>query len=273
MCSRGRGRAVLACLVVVMALLACTGGAAATIGARMSPATDAGVSSASSTAKKVYWDPAVHIGPAFLYEPTLVAISEDGAVSVQRLRWRGWGSAMANGSGFAEVNNCTPDCASGRYASTPVAIRLSDVAELDGHLIYRCAQVTSSVSDVRNSLGGCVGGAGASPTSYNCIEPEGAAVYCCITNSVALGRVSDLKRISVDTACDVVRKLVAWLEIDHHSEEFHRCTGGVPGEPVLLIHSFDGYSVKLGRSAGVAMSRAHSSFEAAGFSDWPVGCD
>ncbi len=98
---------------------------------------------------------------------------------------------------------------------------------------------------------------------------------CCIHNSVALGRVSDRKGISVGTACDVVRKLVAWLAIDHHTATFYRCTAGVPGTPVLLTHSFDGYSVRLGTQGGVELSRRHrhSSFVTEGFSDWPVDCD
>jgi hypothetical protein len=118
----------------------------------------------------------------------------------------------------------------------------------------------------------CTAGARATLASYKCVEPEGAGTSCCIHNTVGIGRVSDRKGISAATACDVVRKLVAWLKIDHHTEKFYRCTAGVPGTPVVLTHSFDGYSVKL-RQGSVELSRRHSSFVTAGFSDWPVSCD
>ena len=116
-------------------------------------------------------------------------------------------------------------------------------------------------------------GAQAGQTSYKCVESEGAGVSCCVHDVVALGRISDRKGISVAAACGVTRKLVAWLKIDDHTEKFYRCTAGVPGAPVLLSHSFDGYAVKLGRQGGVELSRRHSSFVTEGFSDWPVGCD
>ena len=41
--------------------------------------------------------------------------------------------------------------------------------------------------------------------------------------------VMNVEHMSAGAACQVVRTLEAWLEIDHHSDEFYRCTGERPG--------------------------------------------
>lgn len=174
-------------------------------------------------------------------------------------------ATLANGEGVRQL------C---RVKRRPTGIRRSSSLESCRMELRRASRrVAIAVITISAILAICTAGARAMPTSFTCVEPEGAGVSCCIHNNVALGRVSYRERISVATACDVVRQLVAWLGIDQHTAKFYRCTAGVPGTPVLLTHSFDGYSVRLGRQGGVELSRRHSSFVTEGFSDWPVDCD
>jgi hypothetical protein len=166
-CSHGRGRAVLACLVVVMALLACTGGAAATVQGRF-PATGAGVASASSAPQKVYFDLGLLGGlGGFAIEPKVVLYSADGSHALENRRWSGWGSASAHGSGLDSVNNCTPQCADGHWQSRPVMITLSGFGKVDGHLVYWCTAATGS-SPAGGSTGSCSAGAAASLARSPC---------------------------------------------------------------------------------------------------------
>jgi hypothetical protein len=39
----------------------------------------------------------------------------DGNFSVQHLKWTGWGESFAAALGDAQLNDCTPNCASGHF--------------------------------------------------------------------------------------------------------------------------------------------------------------
>jgi hypothetical protein len=96
------------------------------------------------------------------------------------------------------------------------------------------------------------------------------ALHYCIAKSVALGVVSDLEHVSVRTACDVVRKFVAWSDEGRH--KVVDCpSGNFVGTGTLVIHTFDGYRLSIKES--LVMSRGPSSFRVSGYDGWPVGCD
>jgi hypothetical protein len=96
----------------------------------------------------------------------------------------------------------------------------------------------------------------------------------CIPGTNALGFIDMHRSVSLGTACREVRKFVAWLDQDHHSSALYRCTAGVPGTPILVMHSLDGYRLSVGEGGGgLVLAKGRSSFEIAGFSGWPVGCD
>ena len=43
----------------------------------------------------------------------------------RKLTWSGWGTATTTGTGTLEIDNCTPNCASGTYTGYPATITLS----------------------------------------------------------------------------------------------------------------------------------------------------
>lgn len=44
---------------------------------------------------------------------TVVLACADAGITVNRVRWTGWGAAFAAGIGIASVNDCTPSCVAG----------------------------------------------------------------------------------------------------------------------------------------------------------------
>ncbi|MEU8980414.1 hypothetical protein ACFVXW_10390 [Streptomyces sp. NPDC058251] len=48
----------------------------------------------------------------------------DGNNRLTALHWSSWGAASATGSGIDAVNDCQPDCATGKFRSFPVTVRL-----------------------------------------------------------------------------------------------------------------------------------------------------
>ena len=55
----------------------------------------------------------------------------DGGMVVSDITWDSWSAQGAQGSGIYLENNCEPDCASGTYSKTQVAITLTNLAEFD----------------------------------------------------------------------------------------------------------------------------------------------
>jgi serine/threonine-protein kinase len=65
-------------------------------------------------------------------KPTTVLLSGDGSGLIKSLRWSGWGSAVAIASGTYEVDTCQPDCAQGKYRSSPATITLTALTPYPG---------------------------------------------------------------------------------------------------------------------------------------------
>lgn len=67
-------------------------------------------------------------GPLVSKPKSIVLACADAGYGLAALRWRGWGSARATATGSALANDCTPNCAAGRFhtfAVTVVADRLT----------------------------------------------------------------------------------------------------------------------------------------------------
>ena len=50
-----------------------------------------------------------------------------------QLHWVSWGSGAAFATGVEQINNCTPNCAAGRFINYPVLVDLWRPAPLPGH--------------------------------------------------------------------------------------------------------------------------------------------
>ena len=65
-----------------------------------------------------------------LHKPDYITLTcADGGMSVREIKWQSWGSKEAVGTGIYAENNCQPDCASGKFIKTPVAISLTSLTE------------------------------------------------------------------------------------------------------------------------------------------------
>ena len=65
-----------------------------------------------------------------LHKPDYITLTcADGGMSVREIKWQSWGSKEAVGTGIYTQNNCQPDCASGKFIKTPVAISLASLTE------------------------------------------------------------------------------------------------------------------------------------------------
>lgn len=83
-----------------------------------------------------------------------------------------------------------------------------------------------------------------------------------------------LRHVDPHTACRVVRKLAAWLSHDHNPARLYRCRRPDPnagGTPVLKMHRFDGWRLRLSPTDGFVVYRGHRSFAVTG-TDFPLAC-
>ncbi|MBW4076970.1 MAG: hypothetical protein HIU84_00345 [Acidobacteria bacterium] len=53
---------------------------------------------------------------------SMVLTCADANTLVKNLRWSGWGEPTATATGLGSWNDCTPNCASGKWKSAPVTI-------------------------------------------------------------------------------------------------------------------------------------------------------
>lgn len=56
----------------------------------------------------------------------------DGNFVARSLQWTGWGENFAAATGFGEVNDCTPDCAGGKFHSYRVVLIASGYQRCPG---------------------------------------------------------------------------------------------------------------------------------------------
>lgn len=72
----------------------------------------------------------------------IIACADDN-LSLTRLRWSSFGGTTAHGSGEYYVNDCTPDCAAGRFHSYPIELVLTRAKRCpDGRDDYRSATIS-----------------------------------------------------------------------------------------------------------------------------------
>ena len=76
--------------------------------------------------------------------PPMLLLAEDGSVALVRLRWKGWGSPVAQASGVWSASSCSPSCATGKRTELPATLTLSSPGMVNGHLVYRCFRVEPS---------------------------------------------------------------------------------------------------------------------------------
>jgi hypothetical protein len=74
--------------------------------------------------------------------PTEVVLAcADAGLGVRAIHWLGWGQKSAAGLGTAFANDCTPDCAAGRFHSYRAVLILSGTQRCQGRVAYRTATV------------------------------------------------------------------------------------------------------------------------------------
>ena len=74
---------------------------------------------------------------------TIIIACADDNLSLTRLHWSSFGGAAARATGQYYVNDCTPNCAAGRFHSYPMTLVLSKAKVCpDGHDDYQSAAVT-----------------------------------------------------------------------------------------------------------------------------------
>jgi hypothetical protein len=60
------------------------------------------------------------------YRPTTIIVAcADAGAMVRGVTWSEWTNRLANGSGYARINDCAPNCAVGTFHSYPVLVTLS----------------------------------------------------------------------------------------------------------------------------------------------------
>ena len=101
------------------------------------------------------------------------------------------------------------------------------------------------------------------PVSHECQHPL-------VTGEEAV----NVKGVSVGEACKVVRSLGTYLSKPANIRKLYECAGAtpkMPGRPVLLMHEFEGWKLKLVGGYNFVMYKAGASFRVTG-QDFPVNC-
>ena len=65
----------------------------------------------------------------------VVLTCADGGISVQDIKWDTWSASGASGSGVQTVNQCEPDCVTGKWIEVPVNVYLTRLMT-DGNRFY-----------------------------------------------------------------------------------------------------------------------------------------
>ena len=110
---------------------------------------------------------------------------------------------------------------------------------------------------------GSTSAAAAKPKVYECQHPV-------VTGQEAVNP----KGVTPQEACKVVRSLGKFLEKVPNIRKLYECKGETrqhPGRPVLLMHEFEGWKLKLYKYYTFVMSKPGQSFRVAG-QDFPVNC-
>lgn len=82
----------------------------------------------------------------------ILACADDNTV-LTKLHWTSFGGATARASGSYTANDCTPNCAAGKFHSNPITLTLSGAKPCpDGHDDYRHASWRWSASAPKGSV-------------------------------------------------------------------------------------------------------------------------
>jgi hypothetical protein len=76
------------------------------------------------------------------HEPSAVYFSADGSGYAKDITWTGWGTEVATGLGIAETDNCTPNCAQGKFSANPITITLTRPEPWHHDLVYSRAAIS-----------------------------------------------------------------------------------------------------------------------------------
>jgi hypothetical protein len=77
--------------------------------------------------------------------PSFIRIAcGDGSTGMEKLVWHAWGASIAQGVGFAYVNDCEPSCSVGGIHYTPAEIYVSRIRKCRGRRQYTYAAVIVS---------------------------------------------------------------------------------------------------------------------------------
>jgi len=114
-----------AVLIAVLLAVVATGCASAP-----TRATDAAVIQRAPTARTVVVN--------CLFKPQtrpswFILTCADAGDSLTSLHWVSWGSGAAFATGIERINDCTPDCAAGKFINYPVLVNLWRPEPLPGH--------------------------------------------------------------------------------------------------------------------------------------------
>jgi hypothetical protein len=70
-------------------------------------------------------------------QPAKITITcADANFYVTGLRWSSWKATSASGAGTATVNDCTPNCAAGKFHTYPVTITLGQPTSCNGRTVF-----------------------------------------------------------------------------------------------------------------------------------------
>jgi len=79
-----------------------------------------------------------------VHKPNYITLAcADGGIAVGEIKWQSWGVKEAVGTGVYAVNNCQPDCASGKLIKTPVAIALTNLFEYKSKFYLKDLAITT----------------------------------------------------------------------------------------------------------------------------------
>ena len=60
------------------------------------------------------------------FKPTSIVVAcGDGNNRLKSIKWQSYGTDAASGTATAQVNDCTPNCASGKFKNYPAAVTLT----------------------------------------------------------------------------------------------------------------------------------------------------
>ena len=86
--------------------------------------------------------------------PRQIVLSADGSGAVSGLSWASWGGQQATGTGTLQVDDCQPNCASGKFTGYPATVTLTardnSGNDADARARWNFAAGQRSLDDVRH---------------------------------------------------------------------------------------------------------------------------